>query len=91
MSLYLRRLAALAFALPAAAAAQEEEDGAPPAVTYPSLPDRAAGAAGFVPPGWRLEASAMGARSASIVIESSPLMASCSPTPPDRNSARFQS
>lgn len=60
MPLHLRLLAALTLALPAAAAAQEEEDGALPAVTYPSLPDSAANAAGFVPQGWQLEASAAG-------------------------------
>jgi hypothetical protein len=52
-----RLLAALIFAMPVAAAAQI--DGIPPA-RYPSLPAQAANAAGFVPQGWVLEASAVG-------------------------------
>ena len=56
---HVRLLALLILAAPAPAAAQDE-DGALPPVAYPSLPDRAAGAAGFVPAGWLLEASASG-------------------------------
>ncbi|HEY0014304.1 MAG TPA: hypothetical protein VGB79_15785 [Allosphingosinicella sp.] len=46
----------LAFSAPAAA---QEEDGPPP-VDYPTLPEHAQAASGFVPAGWRLEASASG-------------------------------
>lgn len=59
MPIHVRLLALLILPVPAAAAAQEEEGGLPP-VTYPSLPDSAASAAGFVPQGWQLEASAAG-------------------------------
>jgi hypothetical protein len=54
------------FALPllallaAAAAAAQVEEGGPPPVDIPQLPEQAADAAGFVPAGWRLEASASG-------------------------------
>jgi hypothetical protein len=56
----VRLLAAplLAFCIPVAAAAQEE--GGPPAVDYPQLPQSAPAARGFVPAGWRLEATASG-------------------------------
>ena len=47
----------LLLATPSVVAAQE---GELPPVQFPSLPDRAADAAGFVPAGWRLEASASG-------------------------------
>lgn len=58
MPITFRLLPLLLLALPSAVAAQEE-DAAPP-VVYPTLASRAADAAGFVPAGWRMEASAAG-------------------------------
>jgi hypothetical protein len=59
MFLSFRLLVLSILAVSAAAAAQEEGNGLPP-VDYPRLPERAQAAAGFVPAGWRLEASAAG-------------------------------
>jgi hypothetical protein len=58
MPLPVRLFAFLILTMPVAALAQEE-DAIPP-IDYPMLPERAADAAGFAPPGWRVELSAPG-------------------------------
>src|SRR5215217_4818232 len=57
--LFAAAFAALLLGSGTPATAQEEEDALPP-VTFPLLADHASSAAGFVPAGWLLEATASG-------------------------------
>lgn len=64
MFLPRRLLLGAALLAPLTAAAQKRTDpprmADPPPVTIPTLPQRASSAEGFVPPGWKLEASVQG-------------------------------